>query len=125
MRALIIDDDPFIRTVVRSVLGAAGATADEAANGAEGLAKARANPPDLILCDLDMPMLDGLETLTGLRADPALKHIPFVLITGAASLDTEQRMLRGGAAAVLRKPFPLAALQELIRKYLVFPPAGA
>ncbi len=117
-RVLTIDDDPVIRIIVSRVLGSKGIETDDAVHGEDGLAKARLNPPDLILCDLDMPVMDGIETLAQLRADPLLAHIPLVLITGGATEAEEQRMLRGGASAVLRKPFPFPALLAVVGSQL-------
>jgi two-component system, chemotaxis family, chemotaxis protein CheY len=117
-RVLTIDDDALIRTIVRGVVGAAGIITDEAVNGAEGVAKARATPPDLILCDLDMHGMDGVRTLAELRADAVLRQVPLIVITGAATPDDEHRLLRDGVVAVLRKPFAFAVLLHLVRKHL-------
>jgi CheY-like chemotaxis protein len=96
-RILLIDDDPMIRMIVERVLEKEGTQVDTAADGGEGLEKARQHRPDLILCDLDMPVMDGMETLAQLRRDPVLGSVPFVLVTGAASETDEKRMVSCGS----------------------------
>ena len=123
-RVLIIDDDPGIRTLVELLLQTQGLETDQASQGEEGLQKARQHPPDLFLCDLDMPVMDGIETLAEIRRDPLLKPIPFVLITGMASVAQERRMMRGGANGILRKPFSFAALLEIVRAHVDVPKGG-
>lgn len=117
-RVLIIDDDPGICTYIGLLLQSQGLETQQAKHGEEGLEKARQTPPDLILCDLDMPVMDGIETLAEIRRDPLLKYIPFVLVTGMATESQEQRMMRGGANGILRKPFSLAALWDIVRAHV-------
>ena len=123
-RVLIIDDEPGICTFIELLLQTEGVETDQAKHGEEGLERARLKPPDLILCDLDMPVMDGIETLAEIRRDPLLRYIPFVLVTGAATKEQEERMMRGGANGVLRKPFSFAALREAVRPYVDLPPGG-
>jgi two-component system cell cycle response regulator DivK len=78
---------------------------DEAENGRGGLAKARQNRPDLILCDLDMPVLDG-------------GRVPVIVVSGLISEEDERRVTELGANAVLRKPFTFDALEHLVKQYL-------
>jgi CheY-like chemotaxis protein len=120
-RVLIIDDDPGIRTLIGLLLQTKGVETHEAKHGEEGLETARQNPPDLILCDLDMPIMDGIETLAEIRRDPLLKYIPFVLVTGMATAAQERLMMRGGANGILRKPFSFAALLEVVQAHLDLP----
>lgn len=124
-RVLAIDDDPYFRLVIERVLASAGIEAVVAESGAEGLQKAKAPPPDLILCDLEMPFMDGFEVLAEARKEAALAVVPFVFITGAATKTEEERMLRSGAAAVLRKPLAFAALLEAVKSLLRSGPGSA
>ncbi|MCL4179401.1 MAG: response regulator [Verrucomicrobia bacterium] len=71
-RVLVIDDESSVRTAIRLLLEHVSCHVDEAQHGREGLKKARRNRPDLILCDLNMPVMDGFETLTQVRADPVV-----------------------------------------------------
>ena len=127
-RVLVIDNDPDTRSLVGILLRNKGIETDAAEHGGEGLAKARQNPPDLILCDLDMPVMDGMETLAEIRRDPLLRSIPFVLITAVATEAEERSMVRGGASGILRKPFAFASLLEIVQTHLDRPkgnPPGA
>ncbi len=121
-RVLAMDDDPYFRLVIDRVLASAGIEAVVAESGAEGLRKARENPPDVILCDLEMPGMDGFEVLAEVRKEAAMVSIPFVFVTGAATEAEEERMLRSGAAAVLRKPLAFAPLLAAVKSLLPAPP---
>jgi CheY-like chemotaxis protein len=117
-RVLIIDDESSVRTIVRIVLERQNCCVDEAEDGRRGLEQAHQNHPDLILCDLDMPVLDGFETLLHVRNDPVLRTVPVIVVSGHISEDSERRVMRLGANAVLRKPFSFAALTSLVRSLL-------
>jgi CheY-like chemotaxis protein len=83
MRLLVIDDDPDLVSSVTTVMEGAGWEVHSAANGAEGLEKARQLLPELIILDILMPRKDGLTTYEELRADPALGPIPIIVLTSA------------------------------------------
>ena len=87
---LVVDDAATVRLYYRQVLGSLGCAVVEAWNGAEGLEKALVEPPQLILLDVNMPVLDGYSMLRALRREPALRAIPVVMITTAASGDETQ-----------------------------------
>jgi CheY-like chemotaxis protein len=116
-RVLVIDDESSVRTAIRLMLEL-DMDVDEAENGRGGLAKARQNRPDLILCDLDMPVMDGFETLASVRADPILGRVPVIVVSGLISEADERRVTELGASAVLRKPFTFDALNRLVRDHL-------
>jgi two-component system, sensor histidine kinase and response regulator len=115
---LVIDDDSAVRSVIRFVLERANARIDEAQDGQKALEIARRARPDLILCDLDMPVMDGFETLTHLRDDPLLRTVPVIMVSGMMTAETERKVIGLGANAVLKKPFSLAALSELAKSLL-------
>ncbi len=123
-RILVIDDDSSVRVALRAALEYSGFRVEEAENGEEGLWKARENIPDLILCDFEMPVMDGLETVVQLRKDPVLGQVPVIVISGRMSQESERRVLSAGANAVLPKPFSFADLSNLIRRYLTTGEAG-
>lgn len=75
---LTVDDSPSIRQMIKMVLAPAGHTVIEAGDGAEGLAKAKANRLDLVITDLNMPVMNGLELIRALRAMPSLLGLPIV-----------------------------------------------
>ncbi len=115
---LVIDDEASIRANVQRVLRMEGYTVREAENGLVGLASARANPPDLIVCDVMMPEMDGFAVLVALRADPATASIPLIFLTASAELDDQRFGLGLGADGYLAKPFKLHELLNLIRQKL-------
>ena len=109
-KILVIDDEPGMRAAVRLMLGAAGYAILEAQDAAAGLALAAEQVPDLVLCDMCMPVSNGLEVLKGLRAHPATAAIPFILMTGQDDGDAMRRSMLLGADDFLRKPFTLQSL---------------
>ncbi len=99
---LVVDDDPDARARLRTVLERNGWTVDEAANGQEALERVTCLPPQLILLDLTMPLMDGFAFLHELRRRPGCEHIPVVVLT-ARDLDAEERRRLDGADRVLSK----------------------
>jgi len=85
---LHIEDDPANRLLVRKLLAPVGIQVVDAADGLEGLRRARANPPDLILVDIAIPGLDGYEVTLRLKAEPELRNVPIVAITAEGSRET-------------------------------------
>ena len=118
-RVLVIDDQSAVRASLKLALTYFGYCVEEAENGAEGLQKARETTPDLIPCDFDMPVMDGLETLVQVRKDPVLGRVPVIIMSGMVTADKERRLMHEGANAVLLKPFALAELTGLINQYLI------
>jgi CheY-like chemotaxis protein len=104
-RVLVIDDEEDVRELLRTVLDDAGYVVETAINGADGLAKISVVQPDLVLLDLNMPVLDGWEVLERL---PRLSQPPVVVIISAYVEDW--RALRAGAWECLRKPFQVRDL---------------
>jgi DNA-binding response OmpR family regulator len=115
-RILIIDDDPALVRVLRRSLAYEGFTVDAAASGAEGLTRARERYPDLVILDVMMPGLDGLEVLRRLRAgDPDL---PVLLLTARDAPADQVRGLEGGADDYVVKPFAFEVLLARVRTLL-------
>ena len=83
-----------------------------AASGAEALALARADPPDAVLLDVEMPEMDGPQTLAALRATPATAHTPVVFLTAHDDPDELARLQTLGAAGILAKPFDVSMLAD-------------
>jgi CheY-like chemotaxis protein len=108
---LVIDDDPMLLDLLACTIDCADYQTTTTTDGTEGLRLARIISPALVLCDLTMPGLGGLEVLRMLRADPITAEVPLVLMTGAVSPDL------GGMAAdgFLAKPFDLDTVQQLVR----------
>ena len=102
---LVADDSMVVRAVLRRQLETDGHTVVEAVNGAEAIDACREYHPDVILLDVEMPVLDGHATLERLKADPQLKDIPVVFLTGRVDTADVVNGLRLGAHDYLRKPF--------------------
>jgi CheY-like chemotaxis protein len=115
---LVTDDDEDLRMLCQLYLEMGGFGVTEASNGDEALRAARNSPPDLILLDLMMPVKDGWECLTELKADPALRHIPVFVITGKGQQQDQDRAFALGAEAFIPKPFQGPALVARIRERL-------
>ena len=110
LRVLVIDDDPDILLLCRLNLGSAGMDVLEARGGEEGIAASLVELPDVIVLDLMMPQVDGIEVLRRLKAEPQTSTIPVVVIT-AKVLGDDQDLTRAlGADIVMMKPFTMREL---------------
>lgn len=118
MRVLIVDDTKTLRSVIQVYLVGQGWDFTEAQNGSEGLAKARALRPDLVISDVGMPVMDGFELCAAIRADPALRRTPVVLLTMLGDDVSRQRGVLVGADAFLTKPVGPAELKRTIGEVL-------
>jgi DNA-binding response OmpR family regulator len=110
MRVFVVEDDPDFRELVRDVLARAGFDVEVADDGIAALSHIRRSIPDLIVLDLRMPNLDGLEVLKLLRSTEVGRRIPVVVTTGA----TIDATLRELASTVLQKPFAMADLVRAV-----------
>lgn len=115
---LTIDDKTDIRRLVRMTLEFDGHTVLEASSGAQGLALARSQKPDLILLDVMMPEMDGFEVGRILRDDPELTTIPVVMVTALDGQADRATGLGTGVRAYLNKPFSPVELLQLIKQLL-------
>ena len=113
-RILIIDDDRIIRHLARTLLTAAGYVVIEAVDGPEGLQAATADPPNLILLDLQLPGMDGYAVCQHLKADPRVQAIPVIVLTASADRALHGQITRAGATACIPKPFRREALISTI-----------
>jgi len=112
----LADDDPDLRTIAEVALSTVGGLVVRAvASGAEALAAAREEPPDVVLLDVMMPGLDGPSTLERLRAEPATRAIPVIFMTAKVQDHEVARYRALGAAAVIRKPFDPMTLAAQVR----------
>jgi DNA-binding response OmpR family regulator len=110
LRVLVIDDDPDILLLCRLNLGYAGMEVLEARGGDEGIAASLVELPDVIVLDLMMPQVDGIEVLRRLKAEPRTSTIPVVVITAKALGDDQDLTRALGADIVLMKPFTMREL---------------
>jgi two-component system sensor histidine kinase/response regulator len=117
-KILVIDDEEWLREMMRLALSQKGYEVIEAANGEEGIAKARQELPDLILCDVNMQKVDGYLTLSSLRSEPVTAAIPFILMTGLADQAGMRHGMELGADDYLPKPFTIEALYGAVEARL-------
>lgn len=115
MRVLIVDDSSVMRKIVERSLRQAGfdtAEVLEAGNGAEGLAVVSQEKLDLILCDINMPIMNGLDFVKKLSTVPNAKGVPVVMITTEASEGHVVQAISAGARGYIRKPFTPDQVKE-------------
>ncbi len=115
VKVLVVDDEPNVNGYLKDMLQTMGYAVSLAEDGVEALEKAATQDPDLVLLDVMMPNMDGLEVCRRLRRDPYMGDIPILMITG---LDDQQSVLKGieaGADNVMIKPFNAAHLQAHVR----------
>ena len=120
-RILLVDDEPSIVKMVGKRLEVEGFDVLIAMDGQEGLTKAQAEQPDLIILDLMLPKLNGYEVCTMLKQDARYQKIPIVLFTAKAQDKDEKLGMECGANAYVRKPFRAQELIEKIRGLLAAP----
>ncbi len=117
-KILIVEDTEDNRQILRDLLGMAGYTLIEAGDGAEGVAKAAEHRPDLILMDIQMPVMDGYEATRRIKADPALKSIPVVAVTSYALSGDEAKTREAGCDAYIAKPYSPRQMLAKVREIL-------
>ncbi|MEM9686965.1 MAG: ATP-binding protein, partial [Bacteroidota bacterium] len=118
LEVLIIEDNADMRAYIRSCIDETTYHITEAADGAEGIEKARQLVPDLIISDVMMPGKDGFEVTHAIRGHVATSHIPLILLTAKASLESRLKGLERGADAYLTKPFSPEELVLRIQKLI-------
>ena len=102
-RILIVDDNQMLTNLYRGSFAAAGFAVDVAHDGESGVAAARKTPPDVVLLDMMMPRMNGLEVLTALRGDPALSAVPVIVFSNAYTPERMEKLWQAGATQVLLK----------------------
>ncbi|MBU0481869.1 MAG: response regulator [Proteobacteria bacterium] len=118
---LIVDDSKTIRSVVMRVVEMSGVPVGEfleAENGAEALEVVRGNKVDIILTDINMPVMDGLQFLEELKKDSGIKNIPVIMVSTEASETKITRAVRLGAEGYIKKPFVPETIREIMLKIL-------
>lgn len=117
MKFLVVDDFSTMRRIVRNLLKELGYTnVDEAEDGAMALSKLRGGGFDFVVSDWNMPNMDGLTMLQNIRQDPALKHLPVLMVTAEAKKENIIAAAQAGASGYVVKPFTAATLDEKLSK---------
>ena len=111
---LYVEDNEFNRKIVRDLMGRSSYRLIEATDGEAGVAAALEALPDLIIMDIQLPRLSGLEATRQLRAEPRTAHIPIIAMTSFALAGDEEKAREAGAVAYLSKPYSPRELRRLI-----------
>lgn len=122
-RILIVDDEPDMRLAVRNVLKLRGYDISEAGDGPSALEMAKESRPDLVLLDMRLPGMDGIEVLDGLKKID--DTVPVVMITGYGHIQSAVDVMKLGASEYLQKPFENAQLVETVKRFIQNPQAAA
>ena len=114
---LIVEDNESLRDLLAFIIKVSGYEPATAINGQDAVEKALAVRPDLILMDLGLPKLDGVEATKQIKAAPSTKEIPVVILTAFPMIPCGVAAIKAGASEVLRKPASVAAIQSILAKY--------
>jgi CheY-like chemotaxis protein len=117
-RVLVVEDNERNLKLVRDVLRFAGYEVVEARSGEQGVELAEADPPDLVLMDLQLPGMDGTQALRALRRSPRTGAVPVVAVTALAMKEDRDRAVQAGFDGYLEKPISVTALPEQVRGFL-------
>lgn len=115
---LTVDDSASIRVAIKIALTSAGYAVTEAGDGAEGIQKASAAKFDLIITDLNMPVMDGLTMIETMRKMPELTGVPIIFLTTESDAGMKQRAKAAGATGWVTKPFQPENLVKIVKKVL-------
>jgi two-component system cell cycle response regulator DivK len=117
-RILVVEDQEDNRRIIRDLLTSAGYELIEAQDGEAGVRLAKEHRPDLILMDIQLPVLDGYEATRRIKADPELRAIPIVVVTSYALSGDDQKAVAAGCDGYVAKPFSPRQLLATVRKFL-------
>ena len=118
---LVVEDQEDNRQILRDLLGSAGFRMIEAHDGEQALTVARSERPNLILMDIQLPILDGYEATRSIKRDPELKHIPVIAVTSYALSGDEERARAAGCDGYVAKPYSTRPLLAKIGQFLEQP----
>lgn len=117
-RILVVEDQEDLRGVLRTLLTGSGYGVLEAVDGRDGVSKVRSERPDLILMDIQMPVLDGYAATREIKADPGLNSIPIVAVSSFAMRGDEEKARAAGCDHYVTKPYSPMQLLRLVRAIL-------
>ena len=115
---MIVEDNELNMKLFNDLLEAHGYATVQTRSGKEAVGLARAHRPDLILMDIQLPEISGLDVTKELKADAELRHIPVIAITAFAMKGDEEKIRQGGCEAYLSKPISVAKFLETVKNYL-------
>jgi diguanylate cyclase (GGDEF)-like protein len=114
-RVLVVDDDPLVQLLVHEALARTGMRIEEAGEGRQAIESVRRAPPDLVILDIELPDLDGLETCRAMRELPGGRELPVMILTAHSDSETIDRAFEVGATDFINKPIDLQLLQHRVR----------
>ena len=117
-RILVVEDQEDNRQILRDLLGSVGYEMTEAWDGEAGVAAAKQQRPDLILMDIQLPLVDGYEATRRIKADPELKKIPIIVVTSYALSGDDSKAHDAGCDAYIAKPYSPRQLLAKIKEFL-------
>lgn len=117
-KILIVEDNDLNLKLFRDLLGANGYTTFETREGIEAIAMTRNVMPDLIIMDIQLPEISGLDVTRKIKADASMRHIPVIAVTAFAMKDDEDKIMRAGCEAYLSKPIAIDDFLRTIRRFL-------
>jgi two-component system cell cycle response regulator DivK len=117
-RVLIVEDNELNMKLFRDLLEAHGYVTFQSPDGQDALEKARTVRPDLVLMDIQLPVISGLDVAKAMKADDDLKNIPIIAVTAFAMKGDEEKIRQGGCEAYLSKPISLTSFLETVERYL-------
>jgi two-component system, cell cycle response regulator DivK len=115
---LIVEDNELNMKLFNDLLMAQGLQTLQTSSGLEAIELVRAHKPDLVLMDIQLPEVSGLDVTKWLKADDELKHIPIIAVTAFAMKGDEERIREGGCEAYLSKPISVSKFLETVKNYL-------
>jgi two-component system, cell cycle response regulator DivK len=118
IRILVVEDQEDLRGILRDLLTGSGYDVVEAANGPDGVAKAKSERPDLILMDIQLPVMSGYEATRQIKADPNLKTVPIIAVSSFAMKGDEEKARASGCEHYVTKPYSPIQLLRIIRGFL-------
>jgi two-component system chemotaxis response regulator CheY len=119
LKFLIVDDFSTMRRIVRGLLKEIGYNnAEEAEDGSVALNMLKNSKFDFVVSDINMPVMNGFELLSAVKADETLKHLPVLMVTAEARKEDIVRAAQDGAAGYIVKPFTKATLEEKVQKIM-------
>jgi CheY-like chemotaxis protein len=119
-KVLIVEDNKYLREILASILHSSGYVIMEAATGLQGVEIALAEQPTLILLDLDLPDITGIETARVLKENPLTTDIPIIACSAMSGSEWRDVALRAGIVDYLQKPISLAIIKAKIEQYTLF-----
>jgi two-component system cell cycle response regulator DivK len=117
-RILIVEDNDLNLKLFRDLLNANGYDTVETKEGLEAIGLTRNLLPDLIIMDIQLPEVSGLDITRKIKSDQSMRHIPIIAVTAFAMKDDEERILRAGCEAYLSKPIAIESFMNAVRRFL-------